>query len=329
MRLKACLRLLFCVGCCLVGASVSSSAALAEGPLSAGEISSSPFQASLVTPGEQIFDPDKRVLMLPPVVGGRGGWCITTKPKVCRASRLLPGPIVAESWMGGGPPSTQNGIVLTTRKVAAISIEGDRAIPTRAESTLPDGLRVAVVEIKGGVLEHVPGFSVPVARPPSVTPLNSHDEPIAQRPPLAATLPFQLPTHKWWGSDSPQRGLCQIQATHLHGLVARGGIVVIASRPFPGLAGRSLLACVSAFYVFKGSQMLGSVLVDTSRPGVRPAPLPAARPVPGYPGLFEGPGVEGEMLTRRIDGTWLAVSGGRDIRQRLLLLEHLRAAIHL
>jgi hypothetical protein len=101
----------------------------------------------------------ERVLLLPPVGGGEGGWCMTILPGECPSlySRPVSYPIVAETWDGVGPGYADRGVVLTTGEAAAVSVNGNsRAVTTRAESVLPDGLRAAVVERRGlSLLEQV------------------------------------------------------------------------------------------------------------------------------------------------------------------------------
>lgn len=81
-------------------------------------------------------------------------------------ARLGPfqGPIVIENWKSESSSSegaVREAVVLTTNEVAAISLEGRTPIPTHAESFLPDELRTAVVELRGGSDGNVLGVAAP------------------------------------------------------------------------------------------------------------------------------------------------------------------------
>ncbi|HWJ49893.1 MAG TPA: hypothetical protein VNR42_02675, partial [Solirubrobacteraceae bacterium] len=67
----------------------------------------------------------------------------------------------------------------------------------------------------------------------------------------------------------------------------------------------------------------------SEHPGSRPAALPGMTPLAGRPGVYHSL-LQGEALVaRRVPGAWLLVKGGPDLHQRLRLLTHLRAAVHL
>lgn len=277
----------------------------------------------------------EKVLLLPPIEGGVGGWCIATKPGECSAARAFQGPIVAQVNSGQGPPPVQVGIVLVTSDVAGISVDGGPPIPTRTELALPDHLRAAVVEIRDGPLENVPGFRVG-PRSLNFTPLNSNGASIHKSARPNGSLVFAIPSRRWRSPANPPRGICEIGARHLEGLIPQGGVVVSHVEPHTGLVAQPLLACVSIIYRFEGSLLLASVLLDATHPGSTPRPLPAMQPLAGHPGIFQavggafgGLGSQGRILARRIAGAWLIVAEGSGLRQRLTLLEHLRASVHL
>jgi hypothetical protein len=71
-----------------------------------------------------------------------------------------------------------------------------------------------------------------------------------------------------------------------------------------------------------------NVLLDAAHPGSTPALLPAMQPLAGHPGVFRGPGVEGETIARRIPGAWLLVAKGKGLQQRLLVLSHIHVSVH-
>jgi hypothetical protein len=71
------------------------------------------------------------------------------------------------------------------------------------------------------------------------------------------------------------------------------------------------------------------MLLDAAHPGATPASLLGMRLLAGHRGVFIGPGSESGELARRIPGAWLLVSQGANISQRLTLLEHPHATLHL
>jgi hypothetical protein len=101
-----------------------------------------------------------------------------------------------------------------------------------------------------------------------------------------------------------------------------------AVRPHADVRGREFVGCVDTSYLLDGWPIEASVLLDAEHPGPSPAALPGVRPLRGHAGMFHGPGVEGEAVARRISGGWLVVDKGENLVQRLALLEHLRATVH-
>ncbi len=264
-----------------------------------------------------------RVLLLPPIGGGEGGWCMTILPGECPSlySRPVSYPIVAETWDGVGPGYADRGVVLTTGEAAAVSVNGiSRAVPTRTESVLPDGLRAAVVERRGlSLLEQVH---------PSFTALNSSGTMIPQTTPHPQ-IRFLVPSRSWKHPASAPKGVCGLEASPLAGLVVGGGSVMTQVRPHREVYGREFVSCAYTGYLFKNWPIVAGVLLDASRPGTTPAALPAMQPLQGHPGIFQGPGVEGETIARRIPGAWLVVAKGEGLQQRLTLLQHLQATVRI
>ncbi len=274
----------------------------------------------------------ERVLLLPTITGGEGGWCVTLRSGECptAGSRAVRAPIVIEHWSGHSPPPVNEGFVLTTNEVAAVSIDGATAIPTHAESVLPDHLRAAVVELEGGAVRHVRGSHLTLPpRPPRFTPLDSNGNPIPQTPEAGVPLMFVVPGRGWTRQANAPQGVCEMQSEHLGGLVFQGGFVASQVEPHIGLLGRPFVSCVSESYLFEGWPLVASVLLDAAHPGSTVAGLPGMKPLLGHPGFFQGPVAEGEAVARRIPGAWLVVARGRGNAQRLRVLKHLHATIHL
>lgn len=265
---------------------------------------------------------DTRVLLLPPSGGGEGGWCMTTSSGECPSlySRPVSYPIVAETWGGSGSPPVDEGVVLTTSEVAAVSVNGSRAIPTRAESVLPDGLRAVVVELRGHSL---------LGPRPRFTALDSRGDPIQRTTAPHPQIRFLVPSRTWKHPASAPRGICGLEATPLAGLVVGGGSVMTQVRPHREVFGREFVSCASTSYLFKNWPIVADVLLDASHPGTTPASLPVMHPLQGHPGVFQGPGVEGATVARRIPGAWVLVAKGKGLLQRLTLLEHLHAIVYI
>ena len=125
---------------------------------------------------------DDQVVILPPVEVGWAGWCMSrvgsSRGRACGGDVRSLGPILAEKWGHGASPSALEGVALTTKQVAAVSVEGGAPIPTRSEPGLPNDLRAVVIEIrgrKGGP----PEIALPSLR---FTPLNIKAEPISAAP---------------------------------------------------------------------------------------------------------------------------------------------------
>jgi hypothetical protein len=86
----------------------------------------------------------------------------------------------------------------------------------------------------------------------------------------------------------------------------------------------------------KGSPLVASVLLDAGHPGGTPTSLPGMKSLPAHPGVFEalggaigGLGDNGHILVRRTPRALLVVADGNGNAQRLALLEHMRATVHL
>ena len=94
------------------------------------------------------------------------------------------------------------------RSRGRISVAGGPPIPTHANSTLPDGLRAAAVEVLRNQGKPWPC--------PRVTPLAANGRPIRKRGITGKPLLFRLPgTQRWTESAHPPTGVCKLTATHL------------------------------------------------------------------------------------------------------------------
>ncbi len=286
--------------------------------------------------------PNSRVLLVPELQGGWAGWCVATSYRMAtegsagcgEATTTSTGPIFDEAGCKEDEARIEI-FALTTSEVAAVSVYGGRPIPTFTNATLPDGLRAAAVE----VLRHNghPSIDVDSALCPRLTPLDAQDKPIRKKSmsgrPQAVGLPGTL---HWEEPARTPKGDCELTLTGLpkESVAIEGDVATRIGqiRPYRGLLGRALLSCVSTVYLYHDEHHLTSaVLLNASRPGATPPPLPAMKPLAGHPGIFQAPGSEGEIVARRIRGAWLVVEEEDRIGLSvpLELLEDLRAKIHL
>jgi hypothetical protein len=271
------------------------------------------------------------------VLGSVGaGWCVAVSygtpgqgSSGCGGGRTSTGPIFATVGCEGSESRTFI-FVLATSEVAAVAVDGGAPIATFSNTTLPDGLRAAAVEVRGHEVHPKPGVRLSC---PKLTPLDASGAPILRRGRRGAPLFVRFPRRRWEEPRHPPRGVCQIAAAGLPpGIVSAEGEVASRIRAVHGLLGRAFLTCASSLYVYEEEHHLHSaLLLDASHPGARPSPIPGMRPLAGHPGVFVAPGAEGDRVARRVPGGWLVVEeeDGIGIRVPLELLEHLRATIRL
>lgn len=270
------------------------------------------------------------------------GWCATFRvarkantncPVVPTAHR----PVFDEQWWAQGPPSVIMGAAITTSRVAKMEIDGGSPIPTRAEATLPHGFRAVMIEIPGqwctdkSTSSHAAiGRCLEAESESGFSPLSAHDAPVRGSGALLAPLAFSLPTRFWHTPHQSPRGECQIMATHLRGLVAEWGEVVVHGiRRHPEIIGRAFLSCANTEYQLRGRPLDVAVLLDAGQPGVRPASLPAMKAVPGHPAIVEAPGDGGMLLGRRVGNAWLVVTGSNRLQLCLAVLQHVGVSVSL
>jgi hypothetical protein len=279
-----------------------------------------------------------QVSLVPLLEAGDAGWCMQTTTRTvtsglistgraCPAPSTTTGPIVAETCQG----TVQNGavvFVLTTREVAAVSIDEGTRVPTVTNSALPNGLRSAALQ--------APEYQPPLGffrHCPTVTPLGPSGKAIRTGAGRGKPLFVRLPSRTWAHPENPPHGVCTLDATKLRvGTVAIEGAVATTSRPVSGLLGRALVSCARTVYVHRGGHdITAAVLLDASDPGAPPPPLPEMTPLAGHPTLFEAQGSEGRMVARRLPGEWVVVSEETPsgLAVPVELLEHMRINVQL
>jgi hypothetical protein len=102
------------------------------------------------------------------------------------------GPIFAQGGCQGIAERSFE-FLLTRSDVKAVSVDGGAPIPTTTNSTLPDGLRAAAIEVTGySSTEHS------LVCPPA-TPLDTDGKPITARGRRAVSLAYFLPEKRWEG----------------------------------------------------------------------------------------------------------------------------------
>jgi hypothetical protein len=290
----------------------------------------------------------EQVVLLPSDNAGVGGWCLTAiggneaGQGYCTTNGLpaFGGPIVAEESqphvfvVGRGAPARVV-IVLTTSQVAEVSFEGYGRVATHADALLPDDMRGAVLELRGRTDEARTGESAlrvgRMLHNIKIIAWNKDGSPIARTVVSAPALTFDVPSRHWSRGQPAPRGVCSISMDGLDKASSfQEGTVMTAVRPRRNVRGREFVNCARVDYLFAGKWFVGAaVLLDAAHPGATPAPLPGIRPLPGHSGIFLAAGAGGKELARRIPDAWLLVTQGEDLAQRLALLEHLRATVHL
>jgi hypothetical protein len=258
-------------------------------------------------------------------------------------------PILAESSgesrikNGGGiRTGTIEGMVVATRNVAAVAAEKYSFIsrhhsprvrrerwlaagtfPLHNEPGLPDGLRTAVVAIK---------YKEPAGGPHGLVrflPLNANGKQIPEAK-ANVSLSTMLPVRSVSDAAHPSSGACRIDIEPMNGVLAFGADVIERVTPEPGFVGHAFIACAGTIYKIAGWRVEATVLIDAAHPGARPANLPLMKSLPGHSGVVEAwPETNGPVLARRIKGGWLVVDEGRDLVERLAVLDHLNASIYL
>jgi hypothetical protein len=290
------------------------------------------------------------VALLPIRLGaGEGGWCLTTLaaggggcPTYALPARLGPfdGPIIVEHWSGrsGGDGaagsatgvSVDEAIVLTTSEVMAVSIEGGPPVATHADVALPDQLRGADIELRGGSSKGALGINGPLPFPRShFVALNAAGQAISQTHDPGPPLQFEEPRRSWGPNAPALRGVCRLNVSAVAGLASEGGSVVPTVEPHADVRGREFVDCIHVSYLVDNWPLQADVLLDAARPGTSPGPLPAMRSLPRQPGISVGPGAEGNLVARRLPFAWLVVEGGENLEQRLTLVKRLKVTLHL
>lgn len=313
--------------------------------------------ALAATGGTERFDASRQVkelagsgevALIPSHNAGVGGWCLArlsggegkeaSEDSDCDANERsvtegpFQGPIVAESGeriavLKDDGLWVKTVVALVTAPVVAVSFKGYKPIATHADALLPNHLRGAIIKLrsrsyKPPSLPHFPsGHLIAWGR---------NGRPISQKFTQGHSLTFGMPVRSWSNGAPARRGVCNIGASGLTGLKLQSGAVASEVRPHADELGKEFVNCAHSYYLLHGKWPLEAyVLLDAAHPGATPASLPGMVPLQSYRGVFVGPGASDMELARRIPGAWVLVSEGKDLQQRLSLLEHLHVMLHI
>lgn len=278
---------------------------------------------------------EQGVFLSPAVEAGWAGWCVSvegTELSGSCADVRSRGPILAERWGRGVGGGGALDVGVTSSEVAAVSLSNGAVMPTHVEPGLPGGLRVVVAKIADdspatldGVISH--GF----------TPLNSKREQIRRANDQDRLLGYEVRSEGWNSPATSPHGICAISRTGIGEIRAIRGGVVSEERSYRGLVGDAFVTCADTEYSLNDGKvaLLAGMLVNASHPGTTPGALPQMKVLSGHDGIYEAPTEKGEIVARLTAGAWLFVASGPftkasvDMAQRLTLLEHLRATVHL
>lgn len=273
-------------------------------------------------PAASVVVRNDAILLVPNIEAGEVGWCVSEPSGYSCPDGPVRTPIIAESWSGESQPPVSEGYALTTGQVATVSI-GGRRVRTRYESALPRGLRVVTVEVHGRF-----GSKLTPIGHLRFLPFDASGKAITER--VSSREPFKLPTQPVSDPEHPSDRMCEIRVSApLRGLAAEKADTVVAVKPYNAPIGNTLASCANTQYRLGGRRLKAAVMLNASYPGTAPGFLPGMRSLSGGAGVFEAPGVEGEMVGRRIRGAWLFVSGSGALEQRLAVLNHLSASVNL
>ena len=323
---------------------------LAGGAASAAVLLSSRASAPLVGalgPSEYAID------VSPYLNAGQSGWCvgvITTEQRRFRgwseSCGGTPGaPIVAESYVAAEAHHATLNWAITTASVAAVRF-GRNVVRTRPDPRLPAGFRAAVEIVARGRtpaprsqrevahLHQLHGGILIVGRPRAVEALDARGSVIRgatalhsapPRPARHGSAQPRLQTTVYWApQQAPPDRPCAIHSGQLPGPQPQWGNVATQIQPVDGVSGSAFISCADTEFYWQRWPLEAAVLLNAAHPGAEPAALPQLQPVPGHPGVFDAPGgVQGHLTGRRMNGAWLVVQGGKDLSQRLALLNEL------
>jgi hypothetical protein len=275
---------------------------------------------------------EHEVVLAPLLGSGTAGWCVRNvamRASRCSVPEWSDGPIFTESC------NTQSSTVveayaLTSPSTSAVSVAGGAAVPTRAETALPAGLRAVWVQLhyaKHPQLSACPKFRAAGVSAPAGVREGTHR---GQLGVLAGNV-VRWKRQRRGGMISQPEGACEIDPDSSSGFEAQSGALVKRVMPMRGLFDGAFISCASLIYAWRKTGALSfgaAILLDAASPGRSLGPLPGMVSVRGHSGVFQAQGPGGALVARRVPGAWLVVQeGGAGLNEPLMLLAHLRAMI--
>jgi hypothetical protein len=268
------------------------------------------------------------VVFSPQLDGGGSGWCVSFSEGGvqmiggCAGVPVASEPIAMRLTNGSSRSHVETIYLLTTPQVASVLVEG-RRFPTLAVAELPYGLRAARVLLPARSRISPSGRRTYVVRThePSMVALDAHGRPIRSH----------VERGVFESLSGSGKGPCSLRASGLPGLTAQWSHVASAIRPLAGRPiGAAFFSCIDTEYYLRHWPLDAAVLLDATHPGALPGAIPGLSPIAGMPRFFEGPGeFKGNLTAIRKGDAWLVVAGGSSLAQRIDVLVHLTATVHL
>jgi hypothetical protein len=261
------------------------------------------------------------VRLMPTLKVAQAGWCVVpeyhgvTDGDACGGVPVVSSPFLQVQGWGDVGSGYETSVAVTTPEVATVVVDGHVRLTPSQVPGLPYGLRAI------RIVSRVSRGGSRVQRHTTIAALDAQGRRI---PDNWQQLPRQGTVRTWRASASAPRGICQLRAAGMSGLLDRGGQVAMSIAPFPStLVGAAFVACIDAKYRLHGIPIDAEIMLDAAHPGDQPAALPDWKPVRGAPGVFS----EGGLTATRVVGAWLLVRQGSGLAERLRLLRHLSATI--
>ncbi len=287
-------------------------------------------------------DGSLQVSLSPNLEPGRPGWCVAAAVHGfalgfgCASLLTRAHPFLGEDWAWAPSARYATSLVLTPAKVRSILFNGHRVL-TRAVPGVPFGLRVAVLErpvrvrtVARSARVATVGAGRLTLGPPRLITLDG------RRVTEGAETRESMPVRYWQQPEAPPRGLCELHASALSGLVEKWGGVVTAMRSTPGqIVGGGFVPCLDTGYILDGHAFQATILLDVSQPSHKlPGPIPGLLPIPGDQGFYntaQSLGYVNPMTAERQGNAWIVLAGGGRNAEgvRLALLRHLTGTVRL
>ncbi len=273
--------------------------------------------------GEKVQQLDEawEMQLVPSLHAGTVGWCAVLRYAAqpfarCPVSPLEGPEVLYEAWEGTA--SVTHGYALVAEDAPAVTVnQGSRiAVATAPVKGFP--LRAAAVTIPAPFPGVWPDQFIGVVRGF----VGSGKGWTA--PPLTPSL--TLPTAVAPAPQAPPAAPCGLSVRGVKGVRRITSSVVPTLTALAHVAGRGYLSCADSEYAYGHARLDVALLLDAAEPGQAPVAIPNAAPVQRHPGLYQAPGLYGELLGRRLAGAWLLAEGG-SLAQRLKLLAHVRASV--